>query len=99
PGWYTPGYVAESGFRGTLVPHDHRGGCNLVNMVAGAWRCITGEYRPDKYVYSDPYGRIYTMTATVDWDGLSQHAALSQMADVNGNRLTYDATGIHSNFG
>ena len=80
----TPGYTPEPGVYGSLTSD----GCSLLAVSGGQYFCFPGgSYAPTTYTYTDPYGRVYVMGA----DG-----SLKSITDLNGNTLTYSATGITS---
>ncbi|NJP06971.1 MAG: RHS repeat-associated core domain-containing protein [Chloroflexaceae bacterium] len=84
-----PAYTAEAGVYGSLQAD----GCPLLAMSPGGqWFCFlaSGRYRPSTYVYTDPYGRVFTMAA----DG-----TLRSIRDLQGNTLHFTAAGIRSDTG
>ena len=90
-GWIAA-YTPEPGFQGTLTASDT--GCSSANLIipdSSRWNCLTGgQYIPSIYVYTDPSGTTYTISAT---------GALQSVQDLNGNGLTINANGITSTTG
>lgn len=85
--FYFPSYTPEPGVYGKL----NSDGCGLMVKSGGQLICfLEGEYRPTTYTYTDPYGRVYTMSA----DG-----SLRSVKDLTGNQLTFSASGITSSAG
>ena len=67
-------------------PEDRR-----ARRSASSWRLYaTNPYQPPTYVYTDPAGRAYTISAT---------GQLQSIKDLNGNTLTVTANGITSSVG
>ena len=59
---YQPTYTPEPGVYGKLASD----GCGLLIRSSGGVACFLSTdptYRPTVYAYTDPYGRVYTMTA------------------------------------
>ena len=93
-----PDYTPEQGFHGTLKASGP--GCWLDGMnfwdvmiqVNNLWVCDWGGgvYNPPGYIYTDPYGRSYT---------ISSNGNLQSIMDLNGNGLTITANGITSTKG
>jgi RHS repeat-associated protein len=86
----TPAYTAEPGLFGTLTSPSSNCGTGISNLVVktgNIWVCAIGYalYQPSTLVYTDPYGRVYT----VDGSG-----NLKSIQDVAGNTLSVTATGI-----
>jgi RHS repeat-associated protein len=86
---YQPSYLAEPGVYGKLASN----GCSTLIQSNGGVACYLSSdltYRPTVYTYTDPYGRVYTMTAA---------GQMQSIKDLNGNVLTFSATGITSSAG
>ncbi|HEU4508352.1 MAG TPA: PKD domain-containing protein, partial [Pyrinomonadaceae bacterium] len=86
---FQPVYTPEPGVFGKLQSD----GCGLLIRSNGGVACFLSldiNYRPSTYAYTDPYGRVYTMTA----DG-----KLISIKNVDGNVLTFGAGGITSSAG
>jgi RHS repeat-associated protein len=86
---YQPTYAPEPGVYGKLSSN----GCGTLIRSSGGVACYLSSdptYRPTVYAYTDPYGRVYTMTAT---------GKMQSIKDLNGNVLTFSATGITSSAG
>ncbi|HEY0140201.1 MAG TPA: RHS repeat-associated core domain-containing protein [Thermoanaerobaculia bacterium] len=86
---YQPGYTAEQGVYGKLASD----GCGTLIRTSSGVACYLSSdptYRPNVYSYTDPYGRVYTMTAT---------GKMQSIQDLNGNVLTFSANGITSSAG
>lgn len=86
---YQPAYVPEPGVYGKLTGD----GCGLLVRSGGQTVCFLSvdlTYRPTVYAYTDPYGRVYTMTAA---------GKMHSIKDLNGNVLTFGANGITSSAG
>ncbi len=83
-----PAYTPEAGVYGSLTSD----GCGLLVNTASGFMCFLADpnYNPSTYIYTDPYGRVLTMSA----DG-----SLKSVRDLNGNTLTFTATGITSSAG
>ncbi len=82
-----PDYVPEAGVYGSLTSN----GCGLVVTSGGQYFCFPGGlYQPTQYTYTDPYGRKFVMSS----DG-----TLQSITDLNGNVLTFTASGITSSAG
>ncbi len=93
PGVYSPQFTAEPGFYGSLSgQNDNCSG--LLLHVGNIFECYLNNggqsYQPQTYTYTDPYGRVYTLSPT---------GALQSLKDLNGNTLTLAATGITSSTG
>ena len=91
--WYTPLYTAEPGFYGSLVNTGDN--CfGVLQLYGSVWQCAINNagssYQPTGFKYTDPYGRVYTMTA---------NGSLQSVQDLNGNTLTITAGGITSSSG
>jgi RHS repeat-associated protein len=86
---YQPAYTPEPGVYGSLISN----GCGLLVRSGAQVVCFLSTdptYRPTVYAYTDPYGRVYTMTAT---------GKMQSIKDLNGNVLTFSSTGITSSAG
>lgn len=83
-----PAYTPEPGVYGSLTAD----GCPLIASSGGKFLCFlaTAEYQPTTYVYTDPYGRVFTMGV----DG-----TLKTIRDLNNNTLTFSRDGIRSSAG
>lgn len=83
-----PSYTAEAGVFGTLTAD----GCPILARSGGKFLCFlaTAAYQPTSYTYTDPYGRVYRMSA----DG-----TLKSITDLNRNTLTFSRDGITSSTG
>jgi YD repeat-containing protein len=82
-GIYTPGYTAEPGLFGTLTSPTSNCGTGISNLLiktGNIYVCLSRDlYQPQTLIYTDPYGRIYTI------DGQGN---LNSIQDVAGNTLT-----------
>lgn len=86
---YLPTYSPEPGVYGSLTSD----GCGLLIRTSTGVACFLStdlNYNPTVYAYTDPYGRVYTMTAT---------GKMHSIKDLNGNLLTFSSTGITSSAG
>ncbi|MET0645080.1 MAG: RHS repeat-associated core domain-containing protein [Pyrinomonadaceae bacterium] len=86
---YQPAYAPEPGVFGKLSAN----GCGMLIRSGGGVACYLSsspEYRPTTYTYTDPYGRVYTLTAA---------GKLASMKNLDGNVLTFSAAGITSSAG
>ena len=86
---YQPTYTAEPGVFGKLATD----GCGLLIKSGGGVVCYLStdlNYRPTVYAYTDPYGRVYTMSAT---------GKMLSIKGVDGNVLTFGPNGITSSSG
>jgi RHS repeat-associated protein len=86
---YQPTYTPEPGVFGKLSSD----GCGLLVRSNGGTICFLSldiNYHPTTYAYTDPYGRVYTITS----DG-----KLRSIKNVDGNELTITANGISSSAG
>src|SRR6266849_5040910 len=85
-------YTAEPGFYGSMTTTGDN--CfGVLLRIGNLYQCGIGPlgfYQPNGYVYTDPYGRVYTMGT----DG-----SLQTLKDLNGNMLTVTAAGISSTNG
>src|SRR5215213_2091676 len=87
--FFQPTYTPEPGVFGKLSSN----GCGLLIRSGGGFGCFLSldpGYNPTAFAYTDPYGRVYTMTA----DG-----KLQSIKDLNGNLLTFGPSGITSSAG
>ena len=91
----TPAYTPQPGVHGRLTSN----GCDLLIYVGGALVqdgagvvCFPGNqtYAPTTYTYTDPAGRVYTMTSA---------GVLQTIQDLNGNLLTFTPNGITGSVG
>ena len=85
---HQPAYAPEPGVYGKLAAN----GCGTLIRTSGGVTCYlsASPYRPTVYTYTDPYGRVYTMTAA---------GKMQSIRDLNGNTLTFSAAGITSSAG
>ncbi|HJX28489.1 MAG TPA: RHS repeat-associated core domain-containing protein [Thermoanaerobaculia bacterium] len=86
---YQPTYMAEPGVYGKLASN----GCGTLVRSGGGVVCYLSSdptYRPTVYSYTDPDGRVYTMTDS---------GKMQSIKDLNGNTLTFSSTGITSSAG
>jgi RHS repeat-associated protein len=83
-----PTYTPEAGVYGTLTAN----GCAIVVPSGGRHLCFldTASYQPTTYTYTDPYGRVFVMSA----DG-----SLQSITDLHQNTLTFSDDGITSSAG
>ena len=84
-------FTPEPGFFGTLT--DSFEGCPLDIVIpdGSLWFCVGGgQYNPPGYIYTDPTGTSYTISAT---------GALQSIQDRSGNGLTIAPNGITSTTG
>jgi RHS repeat-associated protein len=83
-----PTYTPEAGVYGTLTAN----GCAIVVPSGGRHLCFldTASYQPTTYTYTDPYGRVFVMSA----DG-----SLQSITDLQQNKLTFSDDGITSSAG
>jgi RHS repeat-associated protein len=94
--WYLPIFTPEPGLHGTLT--DDGVVClnscitNLLIPDGGIWMLAIGggQYIPTGYIYTDPSGTSYTISAG---------GALQSIQDRSGNGLTITANGITSTTG
>ena len=87
--WYSPVFTPEPGLHGTLT--ESSPGC-LFDMLAADGECLGGGgfYTPPGYIYTDPNGTQYTISAT---------GGLQSIVDRSGNGLTITPNGITSTTG
>lgn len=84
PFFLIPSYVPQTGFHGSLTSD----GCNLLVHIQGNLTCFpTGPFQPTTYAYTDPVGRIYTISA---------NGQIQSIKDLNGNVLSFGPNGITS---
>jgi RHS repeat-associated protein len=84
-----PAYVPEPRIYGKLTAN----GCGTLVRTSSGVSCYLASdpvYRPTTYTYTDPYGRVYTMTAA---------GKLVSIRNLDGNVLTFSASGISSSAG
>lgn len=82
-----PTYVPQPGLHGSLASD----GCDALIQTQGLLTCfVGGPYQPTTFVYTDPIGRVYTISA---------NGQIQSIQDTNGNLLTFGANGIISSSG
>lgn len=83
-----PSYTPEPGVYGKLTSDK----CTIVVLSGGEWFCFPSSepYIPDLYTYTDPYGRVFTMTS---------EGELLSIQDLTSNTLTFSEAGITSSSG
>jgi RHS repeat-associated protein len=90
--YYSVAFTPEPGLHGTLT--DSSQGCplDLVIPDGSLWYCQLGggQYNPSGYIYTDPTGAQYTISAS---------GALQSIYDRTGNGLTITPNGITSTTG
>jgi RHS repeat-associated protein len=90
--YYSVAFTPEPGLHGTLT--DSSQGCPLDIVVpdGSLWDCSagSGQYNPPGYIYTDPTGTQYTISAS---------GALQSIYDRNGNGLSITPNGITSTTG
>jgi RHS repeat-associated protein len=91
--YYVPAFTPEPGMHGTLV--NAGTGCtdffDFLLPNSSLWTCVGGGiWSPPAYVYTDPSGTAYTMTAS---------GQLQSIVDKAGNALTITPNGITSSTG
>ena len=90
--YYFVAFTPEAGLHGSLT--DSIQGCPLDIVVpyGSLWECRdgSGQYNPPGYIYTDPNGTQFTISAS---------GALQSVADRNGNALTITPSGITSTTG
>jgi RHS repeat-associated protein len=87
--FYQPTYSAEPGVFGKLTSN----GCGMLINTSGGAQCFLSAdptYRPTAFAYTDPYGRVYTMTS---------EGKLVSIKNLDGNVLTFNPSGITSSAG
>ncbi len=86
--WFTPDFTPEQGMFGALT--ESSPGC-LFDMLLADGECENGGYyNPPGYIYTDPTGTQYNISAA---------GALQSVTDRNGNGLTITPNGITSTTG
>ena len=86
--WYSPVFTPEPGLFGTLT--DSGSGC-VLDMLLADGECVGGgQYNPPGYIYTDPNGTSYTISAG---------GQLQSITDRSGNGLTIGPNGITSTTG
>jgi RHS repeat-associated protein len=90
--YYYVAFTPQPGLHGSLT--DSSQGCPLDIVVpyGSLWECYggSGQYDPPGYVYTDPTGTSYTISAS---------GALQSIVDRSGNGLTITPNGITSTTG
>ena len=92
--WWNSSFTPQPGLHGTLT--DAGTGCpagDFFGIVPSGnlWFCVGGgQYTPTQYIYTDPNGTAYTMSAAGN---------LQSIQDLSGNGLTITASGITSTTG
>ncbi|MGD0470655.1 MAG: DUF2341 domain-containing protein [Terriglobales bacterium] len=90
--YYFVAFTPEPGLHGTLT--DSSQGCplDLVMPYGSLWECYggTGQYEPPGYIYTDPTGTQYNISAS---------GALQSVTDRNSNGFTITPNGITSTTG
>jgi RHS repeat-associated protein len=88
--FYQPTYTPEPGVFGKLASN----GCGLlIKSGANSFACFLSldiNYNPTAFAYTDPYGRVYTMTAA---------GKMQSIKNLDGNILTFGPNGITSSAG
>ena len=87
--FYQPTYTPEPGVFGKLVSN----GCSLLIRAGTGFACFLSlepGYNPTAFAYTDPYGRVYTMTAA---------GKMQSIKNLDGNVLTFTPNGITSSAG
>ncbi len=87
--FYQPTYTPEPGVFGKLVSN----GCGLLVRSNNGFVCFLSlepSYSPTAFAYTDPYGRVYTMTAA---------GKMLSIKDLNNNLVTFSDNGITSSAG
>jgi RHS repeat-associated protein len=88
--FYQPTYTAEPGVFGKLTSN----GCGLlIRSGTSGFACFLStdlNYNPTAFAYTDPYGRVYTMTST---------GKMVSIKNIDGNVLTFTPNGITSSAG
>ena len=90
--FYLPQYTPEPGMYGSLTNTSDN--ClGVLIRVGNLYQCgiqPAGNYKANGFVYTDPYGRIYT---------IGSDSTLRSLKDLNGNLLTVTTSGITSSNG
>ena len=82
-----PIYTPEPGVYGKLTSD----GCGALIRTGGGVLCFFGEaYSPTNYAYTDPYGRVYNVSAG---------GQMRSIKNIDGNVLTFSPSGITSSAG
>ena len=88
--FYQPTYTPEPGVFGKLASN----GCGLlVRSGTNGFVCFLSldiNYNPSAFAYTDPYGRVYTMTSA---------GKMQSIKNLDGNVLTFGPNGITSSAG
>nr|ART36397.1 C664 [uncultured bacterium] len=87
--FYQPAYTPEPGVFGKLAA----AGCGLLVRSGGGFSCFLSldpGFNPTAFAYTDPYGRVYTMTAA---------GKMHSIKNLDGNTLTFGPNGITSTAG
>jgi RHS repeat-associated protein len=87
--FYQPTYTPEPGVFGKLTSN----GCGLLIRSGTGVACFLSldvNYSPTVFAYTDPYGRVYTMTSA---------GQLLSVKNTDGNTLTFGPNGITSSAG
>src|SRR5215212_8635421 len=88
--FYQPTYLAEPGVFGKLSSN----GCSLlIKSGTSGFACFLSldlNYNPTAYAYTDPYGRVYTMTSS---------GKMQSIKNLDGNVLSFTPNGITSTAG
>jgi RHS repeat-associated protein len=89
--YYFVGYRPEPGLFGTLSTAGQACPLDIVVPNGNIWECQDGgQFSPSGYVYTDPRGTSYTISA---------NGSLQSIDDRNGNGLTITPNGITSTTG
>jgi YD repeat-containing protein len=89
--YYFVAYTPEPGLHGTLNDGGQACPFDIVVPDGSLWSCYGGgQYTPTSYIYTDPNGTSYTISAAGN---------LQSMQDRSGNGLTITPTGITSSTG
>ena len=89
--YYFVAYTPEPGLHGTLNDGGQACPFDIVVPDGSLWYCDGGgQYTPTSYIYTDPNGTSYTISAAGN---------LQSMQDRSGNGLTITPTGITSSSG
>ena len=86
---FQPVYTPEPGVFGKLTSN----GCSLLIRQGSGVACFLSldiNYNPTAFAYTDPYGRVYTMTST---------GKMLSIKNLDGNVLTFGPNGITSSAG
>ena len=89
--YYFVAYSPQPGLHGTLTTSDQACPLNIVVPNGNIWDCQGGgQFNPSGYVYTDPNGTAYNISAK---------GSLQSISDRNGNGLTITPNGITSTTG